>query len=260
MGCCDSSTQFGRNGGVFGVGAGVVEGDAAGGEGIGLTSAVAGRAEGTSAAEAAVRCGESDVVAEATTHKADRIVTPTESAARRGGSAELSAGGAGNSFGTRNVLEIADLRTMNSSTTEQGSAARWLLLLFVRFYQIFFSPFLGGACKFYPSCSRYAQEAIEMHGARRGAWLAMKRLGRCRPFTKGGFDPVPENVEKPDVVAEFGGANKDSARGTSGAEAAACVGEDYVVAEATTHKANSRAWVDYRDADWLRTVGKERAQ
>jgi uncharacterized protein len=68
----------------------------------------------------------------------------------------------------------------------------WSLLAFVRFYQIFFSPFLGGACKFYPSCSNYAQEAIELHGARRGAWLALKRLGRCRPFTRGGFDPVPD--------------------------------------------------------------------
>jgi putative membrane protein insertion efficiency factor len=68
----------------------------------------------------------------------------------------------------------------------------WWLLAFVQFYKIFFSPFLGGACKFYPSCSNYAQEAIELHGARRGAWLALKRLGRCRPFTKGGFDPVPD--------------------------------------------------------------------
>ncbi len=68
----------------------------------------------------------------------------------------------------------------------------WCLLAFVQFYKIFFSPFLGGACKFYPSCSNYAQEAIELHGARRGGWLALKRLGRCRPFTKGGFDPVPD--------------------------------------------------------------------
>jgi len=68
----------------------------------------------------------------------------------------------------------------------------WSLLAFVQFYKIFFSPFLGGACKFYPSCSNYAQEAIELHGARRGSWLALKRLGRCRPFTQGGFDPVPD--------------------------------------------------------------------
>jgi uncharacterized protein len=71
----------------------------------------------------------------------------------------------------------------------------WWLLAFVQFYKIFFSPFLGGACKFYPSCSNYAQEAIELHGARRGAWLALKRLGRCRPFTKGGFDPVPDTED-----------------------------------------------------------------
>jgi uncharacterized protein len=57
---------------------------------------------------------------------------------------------------------------------------------------IFFSPFFGGACKFQPSCSHYAYEAILLHGVRRGTLLAMKRLLRCRPFTVGGFDPVPE--------------------------------------------------------------------
>jgi putative membrane protein insertion efficiency factor len=83
----------------------------------------------------------------------------------------------------------------NSSAPPHAKAktfGAWWLLAFVRFYKIFFSPFLGGACKFYPSCSNYAQEAIELHGARRGALLALKRLGRCRPFTKGGFDPVPD--------------------------------------------------------------------
>ena len=79
----------------------------------------------------------------------------------------------------------------NTFARARTFGASWLLA-FVQFYKIFFSPFLGGACKFYPSCSNYAQEAIELHGARRGAFLAMKRLGRCRPFTKGGFDPVPD--------------------------------------------------------------------
>jgi hypothetical protein len=73
-------------------------------------------------------------------------------------------------------------------------AGKWALLFFVRFYQIFLSPFFGGACKFYPSCSRYGYEAIAKHGAWRGSVLAMKRLLRCRPFTKGGFDPVPDVV------------------------------------------------------------------
>ncbi|MFZ0522175.1 MAG: membrane protein insertion efficiency factor YidD [Candidatus Acidiferrales bacterium] len=149
---------------------------------------------------------------------------------------------------------------MKSPTTEQGSAAKWLLLLCVRFYQIFFSPFLGGACKFCPSCSRYAQEAIEMHGARRGAWLAVKRLGRCRPFTKGGFDPVPEIVSEQGSAAELARTNGNCGRGTSAAKAATRVGEAYVMAEATTHKANPYTRADYRDADWLRTAGKERAQ
>jgi putative membrane protein insertion efficiency factor len=73
---------------------------------------------------------------------------------------------------------------------------RGLLLGLVRGYIIFLSSFLGGACKFYPSCSNYAYEAIARHGARRGLVLAMKRLGRCRPFTKGGFDPVPDTAEE----------------------------------------------------------------
>jgi putative membrane protein insertion efficiency factor len=75
------------------------------------------------------------------------------------------------------------------------SAGKWTLLLFIRIYQVFLSPFFGGACKFYPSCSRYGYEAIARHGARRGSVLALKRLLRCRPFTKGGFDPVPDVVE-----------------------------------------------------------------
>jgi len=56
------------------------------------------------------------------------------------------------------------------------------------------APFVGGACKFYPSCSNYAYEAVARHGARRGSVLAIKRLLRCRPFTQGGFDPVPEEL------------------------------------------------------------------
>ena len=74
------------------------------------------------------------------------------------------------------------------------SVAVWILLLLVRFYIAFLSPFLGGACKFHPSCSNYAYEAIRLHGVKRGLALAGKRLLRCRPFTKGGFDPVPENI------------------------------------------------------------------
>ena len=80
---------------------------------------------------------------------------------------------------------------------KQAGVARAILLFGVYFYRIFLSIFFGGHCKFYPSCSVYAQEAIAKHGARRGSWLALKRLLRCRPFIKGGFDPVPE-VDDPE--------------------------------------------------------------
>ena len=79
----------------------------------------------------------------------------------------------------------------NPTVGSEHSIAAWLLLLAVRLYIALLSPIFGGACKFHPSCSNYAREAISLHGARRGAALALKRLGRCRPFTRGGFDPVP---------------------------------------------------------------------
>jgi putative membrane protein insertion efficiency factor len=71
---------------------------------------------------------------------------------------------------------------------------RRLLLVFVRAYQLGLSPMLGGHCRYYPSCSCYAHEAIERHGALRGAWLAAKRVSRCHPFTAGGYDPVPPSA------------------------------------------------------------------
>jgi uncharacterized protein len=72
------------------------------------------------------------------------------------------------------------------------SAGAFTLLFLIRCYMVFLSPFFGGACKFHPSCSNYAYEAVARHGARRGIMLAAKRLLRCRPFTMGGYDPVPE--------------------------------------------------------------------
>lgn len=74
------------------------------------------------------------------------------------------------------------------------SLGAWILLGLLRFYIACLSPVFGGACKFYPSCSNYAVEAITKHGARRGFVLAAKRLLRCRPFTQGGFDPVPDDL------------------------------------------------------------------
>ncbi|MHB0963375.1 MAG: membrane protein insertion efficiency factor YidD [Gemmatimonadaceae bacterium] len=66
-----------------------------------------------------------------------------------------------------------------------------VLVLLVRGYQVALSPLLPASCRYYPTCSHYAIEALEKHGALRGGWLALKRIGRCHPFRPGGFDPVP---------------------------------------------------------------------
>ena len=68
---------------------------------------------------------------------------------------------------------------------------RRTLVGLIRGYQKFISPALPPACRFYPSCSQYAIEAIARHGALRGSWLAARRLARCHPFHPGGVDPVP---------------------------------------------------------------------
>jgi putative membrane protein insertion efficiency factor len=66
-----------------------------------------------------------------------------------------------------------------------------LLLALIRFYKYVISPFLGRRCRFFPSCSEYAAEAVEKHGAFKGALLGLKRISRCHPWNPGGFDPVP---------------------------------------------------------------------
>ncbi len=68
---------------------------------------------------------------------------------------------------------------------------RALLLLLLRGYQYAIRPLLGANCRFYPSCSDYAREAIERHGAGRGSWLTARRIARCHPYHPGGHDPVP---------------------------------------------------------------------
>jgi len=68
---------------------------------------------------------------------------------------------------------------------------RSLVRYLIRGYQIVISPLLGPRCRFYPSCSSYALEAVESFGAARGSWLAAKRICKCHPWHPGGFDPVP---------------------------------------------------------------------
>lgn len=72
-----------------------------------------------------------------------------------------------------------------------GLAVRAALLL-VRGYQLLLSPFLGRNCRFVPSCSAYAREALACHGLLRGGWLTLRRIGRCHPWGGSGYDPVPE--------------------------------------------------------------------
>ncbi|MCE4966740.1 membrane protein insertion efficiency factor YidD [Staphylococcus chromogenes] len=65
----------------------------------------------------------------------------------------------------------------------------------IRFYQKFISPLTPPSCRFYPTCSNYTIEAIQVHGAFKGTWLGIKRISKCHPLHKGGFDPVPLKKE-----------------------------------------------------------------
>jgi putative membrane protein insertion efficiency factor len=80
---------------------------------------------------------------------------------------------------------------MSAEVPRIGPVA-WVLAGLVRLYQLVVSPWLGPSCRFEPSCSAYALEALRTHGALRGGWLTVRRLGRCQPFSAGGYDPVPE--------------------------------------------------------------------
>ncbi|MCS0584924.1 membrane protein insertion efficiency factor YidD [Massilia pinisoli] len=70
-----------------------------------------------------------------------------------------------------------------------------LLVWLLRGYQLLVSPMLGQNCRFYPSCSSYAIEAVQVHGAARGSWLTLRRVCRCHPWNEGGVDPVPPRVD-----------------------------------------------------------------
>ena len=67
-----------------------------------------------------------------------------------------------------------------------------ILITLIRFYQKTLSLFIGGECRFYPSCSQYSIEAIQKHGSLKGSWMMVKRISRCHPLNPGGIDQVPE--------------------------------------------------------------------
>lgn len=78
-----------------------------------------------------------------------------------------------------------------AATNPRRSVAMWMLRGPIRFYQLAISPMTPSVCRYYPSCSNYAIEAIDKYGALKGGWLAIRRILRCHPFRPGGFDPVP---------------------------------------------------------------------
>ena len=79
-----------------------------------------------------------------------------------------------------------------------------LLTYLLRAYQVTVSPMMGPRCRFHPSCSNYALEAVRVHGAARGGWLALKRLGRCHPWNDGGVDLVPPAASTPTSTTACG--------------------------------------------------------
>lgn len=87
-----------------------------------------------------------------------------------------------------------------------GAAVRWPLLLLVRTWRLAISPLLGPSCRFHPSCSAYADEALRTHGLARGGFLAFKRICRCHPWGGSGYDPVPSKDQ--DVFAGREGSHE----------------------------------------------------
>jgi putative membrane protein insertion efficiency factor len=86
---------------------------------------------------------------------------------------------------------------VGGGTDSQVSIAARALIAPIAGYRRFISPLLGPRCRFYPSCSQYALEALRVHGAARGLWLTVCRLARCHPFNPGGYDPVPGRLAVP---------------------------------------------------------------
>lgn len=76
---------------------------------------------------------------------------------------------------------------------------KYIFIGLVRLYQLIISPWIPSSCRYHPTCSQYSIEALKEHGAIKGIWLTIKRMGRCHPWNEGGYDPVPENRTKPKI-------------------------------------------------------------
>ena len=83
-----------------------------------------------------------------------------------------------------------DVKQPEEQRADRPSGGRMILTFPIRFYRCFISPILPPACRFYPTCSQYALEALERYGMFKGCWLTLKRLSKCHPYHPGGFDPL----------------------------------------------------------------------
>ena len=112
--------------------------------------------------------------------------------ARTGGSGATVAGTGGSGATVARTGGSGD--AVRRAGRAAAAVAGWPLLALLWIYRSFVSPVLPPACRYYPSCSRYAAEAVAVHGPVRGAWLALRRLLRCHPWAAGGPDPVPRRA------------------------------------------------------------------
>ncbi len=83
------------------------------------------------------------------------------------------------------------------------------VIAFVRFYQYVISPLTPASCRHVPTCSEYSVQAVNMHGVRKGGWLALKRIARCNPWGTAGFDPVPKFIIKKIRLKRFSVSQRD---------------------------------------------------
>lgn len=119
-----------------------------------------------------------------------------------------------------------DRQARDGSAAARGplsAAATALLAGLVHLYRWFLSPWLGGHCRFHPSCSDYALQALAAHGPLRGGWLMLRRLGRCHPFGGSGWDPVPPG--RPAPTTRRAGHDKAPRNGPQGLASAAASGQ-----------------------------------
>lgn len=98
---------------------------------------------------------------------------------------------------SRSTRSLANSYPLCAGRSDARAArlASTLVLALLRIYRFTLSPFLGVGCRFAPSCSRYAEQAVRTYGVLRGGRMAIRRLARCHPWNAGGYDPVPERLE-----------------------------------------------------------------